>query len=74
MLRLLHFLDSWFTDDGDVSLMRWLPFTSQEDPLVLISLKRMGRPQGHSLAGMLSQVKNAVTLSGIEPVTFKLVA
>jgi hypothetical protein len=43
--------------------------------LVLISVKRPSRLQGHSGAGRIRSIeKNPMTSSGIEPATFRLVA
>ena len=46
---------------------------SQEVFLVLISVRGC-RPQGHSAAEGIMSMKNSVTLSGIEPATFRLLA
>jgi hypothetical protein len=35
---------------------------------------RLSRPQGHSVAGRIMSMKNPMTPSGMEPVTFRLVA
>ena len=61
--------------------LRWLGFepyapaalTPQEIFLVLITVKRLSRPQGHSAAGRIMSMKNPVTATGIEPATFWLV-
>ena len=34
----------------------------------------MSRPQGHSAAGRIIQLEKPMTLSGLEPATFRLVA
>jgi hypothetical protein len=49
-----HFLANQLTDGGEVvSLTRRPPFTSGI-LLVLISVKRLSRPQGHSAAGRIT--------------------
>jgi hypothetical protein len=42
--------------------------------LVLISVKRVSRPHGHSAAGKIRSIKDTFTSSGIEPATFRFVA
>jgi hypothetical protein len=46
----------------------------QEMLLVLISVKRLSRPQGHSAIGKIMSMKFPMTPSGIEPATFRFVA
>jgi hypothetical protein len=48
----------------------------QKDILVLISVTRLSKPQGHGAAGRIKQTekKNSMTSSGLEPATFWLVA
>jgi len=51
------------------------PPLPQEILLVLISVKRLSRPQGHSAIGrILCQWKIPMTQAGIEPATFRFVA
>jgi hypothetical protein len=71
--RFPHLLDNRLTDGGEVSLTCRSPFTPRKFP-VLISVKRMSEPQGHSAAGRSGQLKNPVNQSGIEPATLRLVA
>jgi hypothetical protein len=47
----------------------------QKHFLILISVRRLSQPQSHSVAGRIRQIeKNSITLSGLEPMTFRLVA
>jgi hypothetical protein len=51
--RLPHFIDSRLTDGGKiVSLMHWLPFTTQEDSRYSFLLEAESTP-GHSAAGRI---------------------
>jgi hypothetical protein len=74
MLRLPHFLDNQFTDDGDlVSLTRRLLFNPGRF-LVLISFRGWVDPGPYSAVGRIRQLKNTMTSSGIEPAIFRFVA
>jgi hypothetical protein len=42
--------------------------------LVLISVKRLSRPQGHSAAGRITSIEKDPMTSGLEPATFQHVA
>jgi hypothetical protein len=73
--RIPHFLDNRLTDDGEVvSLRRRPPFTPPGRFLVLISVTDCVDPRARVRLTGLGQLKNAMTSSGIEPATFRLVA
>jgi len=61
-------------DGGRLSALRTGHLHPQEIILVLISVKRLSRPQGHSAIGRTLSMKNPLTLAGIEPATFRFVA
>jgi hypothetical protein len=73
--RLPHFLDNRFTDGGEVvCLVRQPHFTPQEDSWTLFLLEAESA-RGPSATGRIKSIeKNAVTSSGLEPATFRLVA
>jgi hypothetical protein len=55
--RLPHFLDSRFTDGGEVISLTHRPSLSPGRFLVLISVKRLSRHQGHSAAGRIRSIE-----------------
>jgi len=58
-------------DGGRLSALHTGRLYPKEMLLVLISVKRLSRPQGHSAIGrILCQRKLSITPSGIEPETF----
>jgi hypothetical protein len=60
-----NFLENRFTDGGKiVSLMRRPPFTTQGRFLVLISVRRLKRPQGHNAAAMIRSIEKSSDLIG----------
>jgi hypothetical protein len=74
MLRLPRFLDSQLTDGGEVvSLMHWLLSTPRKIFLVLISVRGWDDPRTIVWLEGLGQLKNPVTSSGIESMTFWLI-
>jgi hypothetical protein len=65
-LRFPHFLDSQLTDDSEVvSLTCQQPFTPERF-LVLISVKRLNQPQGHSAAGRIWSLEKSSGLIGYQ--------
>jgi hypothetical protein len=73
MLKFPHFLDNWVTDGFKVvSLVHWPPFTPPGRFLVLISVRGWIDPRAIVWVE-ISQLKNPVTSSVIEPATFQLV-
>jgi hypothetical protein len=74
--RLPHFLANRITIGGEVvtAVRAGRPLPNGRF-LVLISVKRLSRPQDHSAVGRIRSIsKNPMTSSGIEPATFRLVA
>jgi hypothetical protein len=75
MLKIPHCLDNWLTDGGEaVSLTRRPRFTLQEDLLVLSSVRGRVNPRAIMQLEGLPKMKNSMTLLGLEPTTFRLVA
>jgi hypothetical protein len=73
--RLSHLLDNRPIDDGEVvSITRRPPFTATGNFLALISARGWDDPRATVRLEGLGQLKNLVTLLGIEPATFRLVA
>jgi hypothetical protein len=67
-------LESLLTDGGEfVSLTHRPPLNPKKIPGTHFCW-RLSRPQGHSAAGWISQFKNLMTSSKIEPPNFHLVA
>jgi hypothetical protein len=74
MSRLPYFLDSRFTDGGEVvSLTRRPHFTPRKIPGAHFCYG-LSRPQGHTVLGRIRSNKNSVTSSEIEPAAFRLIA
>jgi hypothetical protein len=70
-LRLPHFIDNWLTDIGEVvNLTCYLPSSPQADSWFSFLLEVESSP---GLEG-LGRLKNPMTSSGLEPMTFQLVA
>jgi hypothetical protein len=67
MSRLPNFLENRLTDDA-VRLL------SPRKILDTYFCYRLSRPQGYIAAARIRSIKNVITLSGIGPVTFRLVA
>jgi hypothetical protein len=75
MSWLPHFLDSWLTNGGEVvSLMQHLPFTPRKIPGTYFCYRGWVNPRVIVRLEGLGQLKNPITSSGIELVTFWLVA
>jgi hypothetical protein len=73
--RLLHFPNNRLTDGGEVvSLKRRTVTLYPLLPLILISVRGWLDPRAIVRLEGLRQLKNPTALSGIEPVTFRLVA
>jgi hypothetical protein len=78
MLRVPHYLDNQFKDGGKiVSLTHWPCFTRQENYLInswySFLLKAESIP-GSKSAGRNRSIEKNMTSSGLEPVTYWLVA
>jgi hypothetical protein len=74
MSRLLHFVDNWLVDCGEVvSLMHWKPFNPMEDSCYSFLLQAVNT-SGKVWLEASGQLKNPMTSSGIEPATVRLVA
>jgi hypothetical protein len=68
------FLDNQLTDDGEVSTFSaGRPLTPGRF-LVLISVRGLVEPRATVQLEELGQLKNPMTSSGIEPITFRIVA
>jgi len=72
-LKLPEFLKNRHMNVTRLSALYTGRLYSQDIPLVLTFIKRMSRPQGHSVAGRIKSMKNPNDHSGIEPATFRLV-
>jgi hypothetical protein len=73
-LRLPYFLDTQLTDGDEVSLTWRLCLTSQEDSLVVISVRSLVNPRAILLLEGLSKLKIPNDLFGIKTATFWLIA
>jgi hypothetical protein len=75
MSRLPHFLDNLLIDGSEVCQ----PYVLAGHHLppgrfpVLISVKRLSRPQGHSVAGRIRSIEKSNDLIRVEPTTFWLI-
>jgi hypothetical protein len=71
---LPHFLNNRLTDSNEaVGLMRWTPFSPQEDSWYSYLSKAID-PSAKVQLEELHKLKNPMVLPGIEPATFQLVA